>query len=128
MSEIHEGGCLCGFVRYRVIGKPTWSGACHCKQCQRLTGTAFTMSAFFPASQVKITDGELKQYEYASDESGRWIRIEFCDTCGTQVLHSAEMSPGEQAVATGTFDDPDWLDIEDQVWTKSAHHSVVVPK
>ena len=127
MSSKHEGGCLCGSVRYRVTGDPTWVGACHCKQCQRGTGTAFATVALFPDSQVEITCGVLKQYEYTSDESGRWLRIEFCNKCGTTVLAETENTPGEQGISCGTFDDPDWLDIKEHIWVRSAHHSVLIP-
>ena len=127
MSTEHEGGCLCGAVRYRVTGDPTWSGACHCKQCQRGSGTAFATFASFLDSQVEITKGRGKEYQYISDESGRWLRIQFCDTCGTPLISTAEYAPGRQVITSGTFDDPDWLDIDEHIWTKSAHHSVVIP-
>ena len=82
MTVTHEGGCLCGSVRYEVNGEPTWCGACHCRQCQRWTGTAFLIGAYFLDTQVVITSGILKQYEFNSDESGRWLRLEFCEKCG----------------------------------------------
>lgn len=127
MNTEHEGGCLCGAVRYRVTGDPTWSGACHCKQCQRGTGTPFAMGVYFLDTQVEMTGGVLKQYEYTSDGSGRWLRLDFCENCGTTVTGTSENTPGERWIAGGTFDDPDWVDIEMHIWTKSAHHSVVIP-
>ena len=126
MSTIHEGGCLCGSVRYRVTGDPTWVGVCHCKQCQRWTGTAFFMAAYFLDTHVEVT-GALKQYHYNSDESARWNRIEFCETCGTTITMTGATTPGERAITGGTFDDPDWLDFKKHIWTESAHHSVVIP-
>ena len=127
MSVIQEGGCLCGSVRFRVTGEPTWCGACHCTQCQRLTGTAFSMGIYFEESDIVILSGVLKHYEYNSDETGRWHRLEFCENCGTNVTWTGESTPGERGVAGGTFDDPDWLDINTHSWTRSAHHSVVIP-
>ena len=127
MSKIHEGGCFCGKVRYKTSGTPTWVGACHCRQCQRLTGTAFFMAAYFEEKDVDVTSGELKQFEYSSDESGRWHRPEFCVNCGTNVTWTGETTPGERGIAIGTFDDPDWLDVTTHTWTRSAHHSVLIP-
>lgn len=127
MIATHEGGCLCGSVRYQANGEPTWCGACHCKQCQRWTGTAFLIGAYFPDAQVEILNGNLKHYEYRSDESGRWLRLEFCEKCGTTVSGTAESVPGQRWIAGGTFDDPNWLDVKLHVWTDSAHHSVHFP-
>ena len=69
-----EGGCLCGAVRYRVKGEPVRSSACHCTYCQRRTGSAFGVGAYFRENDVEIMRGDLKAYEYRSDESGRWLR------------------------------------------------------
>ena len=127
MDTKHKGGCLCGLVRYQVTGEPKCSVACHCKQCQLSTGTPFYWGAYFLDTQVESIDGVLKQFEYTSDESGRWLRLEFCDNCGTTVTGTSEYTPGERWFAVGTFDDPDWVDIKTHIWTKSVHHSVVIP-
>jgi hypothetical protein len=76
MAETHEGKCLCGTVRYRVVGNPTVSSICHCTFCKRRTGSAFGMAAYFDESVVKIIKGNLKTYEYRSDENGRWLKLE----------------------------------------------------
>ena len=44
MSVIHEGGCQCGTVRYAIAGEPLWVIVCHCKECQRQSGSAFGMT------------------------------------------------------------------------------------
>lgn len=126
MSEIHEGGCFCGKVRYRVTALATWVGACHCRQCQSYTGSAFSMGAYFRESEVHVS-GELKKYRYNSDESRRWHQLEFCTNCGTSVTWTGETAPGERGIAIGTFDDPNWLDVKIHTWTRSAHHSVPIP-
>ena len=95
MPDIHEGGCLCGKVRYRVLGDPRHSGVCHCAFCKRRTGSAFGISVYFDEAAVQITSGLLKTYEYRSDESNRWIRAEFWPNCGTTVTATAEWAPGE---------------------------------
>ena len=127
MIVTHEGGCLCGAVRYEVNGEPTWCGACHCKLCQRWTGTAFLIGAYFLDTQVTVKSGVLRQYEFTSDESGHWLRLEFCDQCGTTVTGTAESAPGQRWIAGGTFDDPNWLNVKMHIWTQSAHHSVFFP-
>ena len=127
MSVNQEGGCLCGAVRYRVTGEPTWRGACHCTQCQRLTGSAYAVGIYFKESDVEILSGALKQYIYHAYEGGRWIRIQFCELCGTNITWIAESTPGERGIAGGTFDDSNWVDVDTHSWTRSAHHSVSIP-
>jgi hypothetical protein len=83
MPEIHEGGFLCGSVRYRAEGKPARVSVCHCTDCQRRTGSAFAVVAHFKQENLDVTGGPLSTYEYRSDESHRWIRLEFCLRCGT---------------------------------------------
>ena len=127
MSEIHEGGCLCGSVRYRAKHKPARVSVCHCMDCQRRTGSAFAVVAHFKDENLEITGGPLSTYEYRSDESHRWIRLEFCRRCGTTVTLTSERSPGGRTVSGATFDDPGWLRIERHVWTRSGVPWMVFP-
>ncbi len=127
MSETHEGGCVCGAVRYRVTGAPVRTGVCHCTFCQRRTGSAFGIVVYFRQDDVEITRGVLKSYAHRSDESDRWLRMEFCPECGTTVTWTLELLPGGRGIAGGTFDDPGWLKIERHSWTRSAHPWVKIP-
>ncbi len=126
MTEVHEGGCLCGSVRYRVVGEPMLAGVCHCKLCQRGTGSAFREVAYFEEVAVQIS-GALKAYEYRSDEIDRWIRTEFCPTCGTTVTWTAEYIPGARGIAQGTLDEPNWIKHQWHAWTRSAQHWIAFP-
>jgi hypothetical protein len=127
MSDSHEGGCLCGAVRYRVRGAPARGSACHCTYCQKRTGSAFGIGAYFAAEDVEITRGRLTAYEHRSDESGRWLRNEFCPVCGVIVTWTAQAMPGLRAIAGGTFDDPKWFRVERHGWTRSKHPWVTLP-
>lgn len=49
VSGFHEGGCLCGAVRYRTEGLPVFTIVCHCRACQHRTGSAFGIGAYFPS-------------------------------------------------------------------------------
>lgn len=127
MPEVHEGGCVCGAVRYRATSAPIRTTVCHCTFCQRRTGSAFGFIAYFKQQDVEITRGVLRSYEHRSDESNRRLRMEFCPTCGTTVTLTVELLPGALGLAGGTFDDPSWLKIERHTWTRSAHPWVIVP-
>lgn len=127
MSEIHEGGCLCGSVRYRAIGAPMLATVCHCTFCQRRTGSAFSKPVLFNIEQVQMSGGPLVTYEHRSDESNRWLRLEFCPRCGTTVSWTAERRPGVRGIAAGTFDDSTWMKIQRHIWTRSAQPWISVP-
>ena len=127
MSEVHEGGCLCGAVRYRVRGDPAVGLVCHCRFCQHRTGSAFAVIGYFNEGDVEFLKGKLSLREHRSDESGRWLRMEFCPSCGTTVTHTAELRPGLRAIAGSSFDDPDWFKIERHIWTRSARPWVKIP-
>jgi hypothetical protein len=126
--QIHEGGCVCGAVRYRAEGMPLRVTACHCTMCQKRTGSAFGVGAYYKAEQVQKLRGELATYEHHSDESHRWLRLEFCPKCGTQVFWTLQALPDVRAVGLGTFDDPKWLKVTRFGWYRSAHPWVQPPE
>ena len=127
MDEVHEGGCVCGAVRYRVKGHPVFGAVCHCRFCQRRLGSAFATVAYFDAANVEILHGDLAEYEHHSDESGRWLKMRFCTRCGTTVTHTTEGRPGMRAVAVGTLDDPGWLRLDRHIWVRSKRPWVSIP-
>lgn len=124
---MHEGGCVCGAVRYRVTNAPFRTGVCHCKFCQRRTGSAFGIGVYFRKDDFELVRGELRSYEHRSDETGRWLRMEFCPRCGTTVTWTLELFPEGRGVAGGSFDDPGWLRIERHTWTRSKQPWVPLP-
>ena len=127
MTSPREGGCVCGAVRYRVRNAPFRTGVCHCKFCQRRTGSAFGVGVYFRKDDFELRQGELRSYEHRSDESGRWLKMEFCPKCGTTVTWMLELFPDGRGVAGGSFEDPGWLRIERHTWTRSKQHWVPIP-
>ena len=98
------GGCLCGRVRYTATGEPAFSGICHCRNCQRFTGSAFETTIGFPTSSVSVL-GDLKTYDEISD-AGRAVRRRFCPNCGSGVIAEADAFPGITIFLAGSLDDP----------------------
>jgi hypothetical protein len=97
------GGCLCGRVRYTATGDPAFSAICHCRNCQRFTGSAFETTIGFPTSSVSV-QGELKTYNEISD-SGQPVRRRFCPNCGSGLIAEADAFPGVTIFLAGTLDD-----------------------
>jgi hypothetical protein len=98
------GGCLCGRVRYTAAGEPAFSGICHCRNCQRFTGSAFETTIGFPTSSVSV-QGDLKTYDEISD-AGRAVHRRFCPNCGSGVIAEADAFPGMTIFLAGSLDDP----------------------
>jgi hypothetical protein len=96
----HEGGCLCGTVRYRVTGEPESANLCFCTQCQRQTGAPMAAFVSYPPERVALLAGQPAQFR-ASDRAVR----EFCPTCGSSLFWRP--TTGETIdLYLGTFDDP----------------------
>lgn len=123
MSEenLHEGGCLCGGVRYRTTGDPKRVGVCHCRYCQLRTGSALGISVYFDAENVEVLQGTLKSYSYPT-ESGYRFEVQFCENCGSTVLWSGTLDvlAGMTGVGGGTFDPPTfWYEVERELFCRS---------
>lgn len=103
------GGCVCGAMRFTATGEPLRVTICHCTWCQRRTGTAFGTEVVFEAGQVEIAGEELGRWRHVSDESGRWLDIEFCRRCGSNLGFTLEAAPGLRTLPAGAFDDPAWI-------------------
>ena len=127
VSDVHEGGCLCGSVRYRTSGGPEAAIVCHCKACQHRTGSALGVGVYFEKANVEILSGDLKTFEIKSSETGRWFKNELRSECGASAAWTLEMRPNDRAIAGGTFDKPGWHAITRHIWTENAHPWVVHP-
>ena len=112
------GGCLCGRVRYTVTGDPAFSGLCHCRNCQRYTGSAFEPVIAFPTAAVSV-QGELKTYQDTGD-SGQPVYRKFCPNCGSGVLAEVAVMPGMAMLLTGTLDDPSVFTPTVEIFCSSA--------
>jgi hypothetical protein len=109
MMTEHAGGCVCGSVRFKATGEPLRVTVCHCTWCQRRTGTAFGVEVVFNGEQVEIAGREIARYRHVSDESGRWLDVEFCKRCGSNLGFTLEAAPGLRTLPAGAFDEPGWI-------------------
>lgn len=98
------GQCLCGSVKYECAAAPVLSGNCHCKDCQRASGSAYAPTFFVPAGAISI-QGEVKYYDTIGG-SGRTVSRGFCPECGSPLFSKSEKMPGLIAVRAGSLDDP----------------------
>lgn len=107
----HDGGCLCGAIRYRVEGAPNDTSICWCSQCQRQTGAAMPGFVSYPVDRFTLLAGTPATYR-ASDTAAR----QFCAHCGSSLFWQRDGSP-ELDVFWGTLDDPSAMPPpSDQIW------------
>ena len=112
-TPVHEGGCLCGAVRYRAAGTPVRVTNCHCEMCRKAAGAPFVTWAEFPAEAVSFTAGA-PAWHGSSEAAERG----FCAACGT-ALTFATIDGTTIDLTVATLDDPDALPPDDNIWTES---------
>jgi len=103
MAKI-TGGCLCGAVRYTAEPDIARAGVCHCRDCQKFTGSAFATVIMAPKEGVTFS-GSLKTFSSVGG-SGKPILRHFCPECGSSIAAEPGTRPGMVILNVGTFDDP----------------------
>lgn len=102
-----EGGCTCGQIRYRLAGNPLIVHACHCRWCQRETGTAHALNALYEADRVTHIAGE-PELIVTPSASGKGQTIARCPTCKVAVWSNyPQAGPTVRFVRVGTMDGPE---------------------
>ena len=100
----YSGQCLCGELRYSIAAEPVFTGNCHCKDCQKASGSAFVAAMIFPEESVTVS-GEAKYFESRAD-SGNIHRRGFCANCGSRMFARFSAMPGMLGIAAGSLNDP----------------------
>ena len=99
MTNVREGGCQCGAIRYRAEGEPILAALCHCSMCRRASAAPAVAWAMYPQAQVTFLKGEPAAYA-SSAEAQRG----FCNRCGTPVCFTATFLPGLIDITIGSLD------------------------
>lgn len=129
--ERHEGGCLCGAIRYQTQAAPSRVTVCHCSFCQRATGSAYMVQPVFDDVDLHLLSGEPRVYDAVSAGSGKVIHVHFCAECGTKLWLSFERFPGKLGLYAGSFDEPCWFEIAPErskhIFLSEARRDTVIP-
>lgn len=112
-----KGGCLCGAIRYETRRAPSYSGFCHCRDCQRITGTGHCCYMIFDRSDV-IATGSYRSYQTVAANGNISVR-HFCGTCGSQIFGSGLPDDGRLTIYAGTLDDLSAFNPTDAIFTRS---------
>ncbi len=113
------GGCACGAVRYELSAPPLMIYNCHCTNCQKITGSAFTVAATVFENALAFTKGAPKRVSWTADSGNERFGL-FCGDCGSRIANGQTPTIGMLSLRTGTFDDTSWVEPVGDIWTKSA--------
>jgi hypothetical protein len=113
----YEGGCECGAIRYRMTDEPMFVNCCHCRQCQKISGSAFAINGMIEADRLQIIEGEAK----LSNESR-------CNVCNTFLWGTHRMFGDRiKFVRLGTLDEAERIKPDAHFFTRSKHPWVAIP-
>ena len=126
MKDHLEGGCACGAVRYRLESAPMFVHCCHCRDCQRQTGTAFVLNALIETARVTVLQGDVSRSPMPTD-SGRPHGIDRCKACGTAVWSEYGGLAKLRFVRVGTLDDPTAVAPDVHIYVRSKLPWVTLP-
>lgn len=122
-----EGGCDCRRVRYRMETAPLFVHCCHCRWCQRETGSAFALNAMIETDRLTLL-GDAPELVDTPSASGRGQAIARCPACRVAVWsHYSGAGRAVAFVRIGTLDDPDVLPPDIHIFTASKQPWVVLP-
>ena len=122
-----EGGCTCRNVRYRLSPPPLIVHCCHCRWCQRETGSAFVLNALIESERLELLSGAPQRIETPSN-SGKGQKIARCPRCYVAVWsHYAGAGDKLSFVRVGTLDEPDRLPPDIHIYTESKQPWVQLP-
>jgi hypothetical protein len=120
-DEVFSGGCACGAIRYGAFGQARYMGNCHCRDCQRATGSAYFPAVLIKRSDFKLKRGEPSWFERMSD-SGHAMSHGFCSKCGSPLLLKNEVNEGAIMLFAGSLDDPSLYRPSRNIYVNSAQH------
>lgn len=121
------GGCACGAIRYRLNTPPLFVNCCHCRWCQRESGSAFAINAMIESDRVELIHGKPEMVDTPS-ASGKGQRFARCVHCRIALWsHYAGGGSRLSFVRAGTLDDPDQLPPDIHIFTSTKQPWVVLP-
>ena len=125
MSDLREGGCSCGEVRYRLASDPLFTHCCHCLNCQRQTGSAFVINLLIESDRIELLAGDPRPVD-APRDAGKKQRVFRCPVCQVAV-YSRYTRAGIRFVRGGTLDEPASIAPDVHIYTRSKLSWVTIP-
>jgi hypothetical protein len=118
MGQNKAGGCACGAIRYQTEADPIVMVNCHCRDCQRTTGSGYAAVMVLPTAAVMVT-GEPRYYRTVGS-AGKWVDRGFCPVCGSPVTLKLERFPDAIGIQAASLDEPKQYAPAMDLFTSSA--------
>jgi hypothetical protein len=96
------------------------TAVCHCTDCQKQTGTAFSIIVGVPRDALRIEGDSLATFTTVGTDTGMDTARQFCRECGSPIVSLGDAMPQLAFIKAGTLDDTSWLEPQMQVWSDSA--------
>jgi len=117
MSDVQypiKGACQCGGVTYELLAAPSLVAACHCKECQKLSTSAFSITAMVGADPLSI-EGAMEEWQRLAD-SGNVSAAKFCPTCGNRIYHYNPADPQKLKLKVSNLEDTRLIQPTVDIW------------
>lgn len=124
-ADIKTGGCLCGAVRYELIGPPKFQGFCCCVDCRKASGSGYVPFMGYDAAQFKVT-GDLVAVKKPL-KNGRVSTRSRCAACGSLMFGGEYGVDMQHTVYAGTLDDPSFFNPREAIMTGDRAHWAALP-
>ncbi|MFT4531682.1 MAG: hypothetical protein ACI81F_002503 [Thalassolituus oleivorans] len=121
-----QGSCQCGQVTYKLLSEPLMVVACHCKECQKLSTSAFSITALVNADTVEF-NGEIQDWIRVA-ESGNLNGAKFCPTCGNRIYHFNPAEPDKIKLKPSNLSDTGIIHPVAHVWVSEKQDWYVIPE
>ena len=126
-----SGGCACGAIRYTCTAAPLFALNCHCRDCQRESGSAFAAILAVPRAGFTVTQGSPGRFTVTADSGHPTTRV-FCPSCGSPLFGLPGSAPEMVTIRAGSLDDPAAFRPTQEIFTASAqpwdHMDPALPK
>ena len=119
-SKNLTGQCQCGYVKYHVTGIPVTMFACHCKECQRQSSSAFGLALWVRSYKLKLIEGSIKTW-VRTTPSDIEMACDFCPRCGSRLFHRLMSQTEIISIKPGTLDNADAYKPVGHIWMSRAH-------
>lgn len=119
------GACQCNSVTYQLLAPPQAVIACHCKECQKLSTSAFSITALVRAQDL-IFKGPLAQWSRIA-ESGNTNAAAFCGTCGNRIYHLNPAQPEIIKLKPSNLSDTRVIQPTKHVWVSEKQEWFLIP-
>jgi hypothetical protein len=129
MSDVQypiKGACQCGGVTYELLAAPSLVAACHCKECQKLSTSAFSITAMVDADHLSI-QGAMQEWQRLAD-SGNVSAAKFCPTCGNRIYHYNPADPQKLKLKVSNLEDTRLIQPTVHIWVSEKQDWFQIPE